>query len=217
MTCDLLDRGLLLDGLFGARLGLLLTTDQLGAVRDAGYLGDLIQFRDLIVGQVDELLAAGQARATVERRFLAGYPALFPDRQAGWVDQVAQSQRLGALAIGLTDKEGIPPPVPPEADISSARVERLIADLVEPARAEAIEDLGQGRRAFGIAASWVRGKLDTNNRIASRSCGRRTSVASLSEWPERVRATYTRSRRRFPLDRSKEARSYSPPRRKRTK
>jgi hypothetical protein len=167
VTCDLLDRGLLLDGLFGARLGLLLTTDQLAAVRDAGYLGDLIQLRDLIVGQVDELLAAGQARATVERRFLAGYPALFPDRQAGWVDQVAQSQRLGALAIGLTDKEGIPPPVPPEADISSARVERLIADLVEPARAEAIEDLGQGRRAFGIAASWVRGKLDPNNRIAS--------------------------------------------------
>ncbi len=160
-TCELLERALLLDGLYGARLGLLLTTDQLSPARDPGYLADLLQLRDLIIGQVDELLAAGGARVMVERRFLGGHPALFPDQQAAWSDQLAQTQRLGALAIGLTDKEGFAPPLPPEAEVADARVERLIADLVEPARVEALEDLGQGHRAFRVAASWVRGKLET--------------------------------------------------------
>jgi hypothetical protein len=91
-------------------------------------------------------------------------PALFPDRQAEWAERLGSSQRLGAMAIGLTDKEDVAPPTPPDPEVAEARVERLIADLVEPARAEALEDLGQGRRAFGIAASWVRGKL-TNARL----------------------------------------------------
>ena len=159
VTCDLLDRQLLLEGLFGARLGLLLTTDQL-AKREPSSLPDLIELRDLIVGRVDELLAAGEARVTVERRYLAGHPALFPDRRAEWTERLGSSQRLGALAIGLTDKEDVAPPTPPAPEAATARVEQLIADLVELARVEALEDLGQGRRAFGIASSWVRGKLE---------------------------------------------------------
>jgi hypothetical protein len=35
----------------------------------------------------------------------------------------------------------------------------LVADLVEPAKAEALDKLGEGRRALDIAAGWVRGKL----------------------------------------------------------
>lgn len=82
------------------------------------------------------------------------------------MEQLQQSQRLGAIAIGLTDKEDVAPPMPPAEKIAAARVERQIADVVEPARAEALEDLGQGRRAFGIAASWVRGKLASDSEAA---------------------------------------------------
>jgi hypothetical protein len=159
VTCDLLDRQLLLEGLFGARLGLLVTTGRPSPERDLRYPADLVQLRDLIVGRVDELLAAGEARATVERRYLAGHPALFPDRQAEWAERLLDTQRLGAMAIGFTDKEGVAPPTPPAPEATTARVERLTADLVEPARVEALENLGQGRRAFGIASSWVRGRL----------------------------------------------------------
>jgi hypothetical protein len=159
VTCDLLDRQLLLEGLFGARLGLLLTTPQVTGKSDPGDFADLIQLRDLIVGRVDELLAAAQARSIVERRYLAGHEALFPDRQAEWAQRLSASQRLGAMAIGLTDTEGVAPPVPLDPEVTAARVAQLSADLVEPARAEALEDLGQGRRAFGVASNWVRGKL----------------------------------------------------------
>lgn len=160
VTCEELDGQLLLEALDGTRLGLLLTTDRFIAKRDPGYLADLIQVRDLIVGRVDELLlAAGEARATVEPRYLSGPQALFPKRQAEWSEQVLQTQRLGAMAIGLTDKVGVAPPTPPEPEVTASRVERLVADLVEPARADALEDLGQGRRAFGTAASWVRCRL----------------------------------------------------------
>jgi len=34
-----------------------------------------------------------------------------------------------------------------------------VADLVEPAKAEALESLGEGRQALGIAVEWVRTKL----------------------------------------------------------
>ncbi len=161
VTCDRLDRGLLLEGLFGARVAMLVTTSQLPDKRDPGYLPALIGVRDLIVRQVDELLAAGEARATVERRYLGGHPALFPDRQAEWADRLLETQHLGAMAIGLTEKEAVALPCPPDPEVAAAPVERLVADLVEPARAEALEDLGQGRRAFGIATSWVRGKLNS--------------------------------------------------------
>jgi hypothetical protein len=34
-----------------------------------------------------------------------------------------------------------------------------VTDLVEPAKVEALDKLGEGERALGIAAGWVRGKL----------------------------------------------------------
>jgi hypothetical protein len=34
-----------------------------------------------------------------------------------------------------------------------------VADLVEPAKTSALEALGEGRQALGIAAGWVRAKL----------------------------------------------------------
>jgi hypothetical protein len=97
--------------------------------RDASYLERLTQLRDLIVGRLDELEAAGAARLRVEKRYLAGHPAL--------------SRR----------------PCRPDAEVVSARTDQLVADLVEPAKVTALEKLGDGQHAMVIAAGWVRGKL----------------------------------------------------------
>jgi hypothetical protein len=35
----------------------------------------------------------------------------------------------------------------------------MTPDLVEPAKADALEKLGEGRQALGIASDWVRTKL----------------------------------------------------------
>ena len=41
----------------------------------------------------------------------------------------------------------------------ATRVTALIADLVEPAKVTALERLGEGERAQGIAIGWLRPKL----------------------------------------------------------
>jgi hypothetical protein len=38
-----------------------------------------------------------------------------------------------------------------------------VGDLVEPAKADALEKLGEGRQALGIAAAWVRAKLTSRS------------------------------------------------------
>jgi hypothetical protein len=54
---------------------------------------------------------------------------------------------------------GLPIPERPDPDAIAARVAQLAAALVEPARAVALEQLGEGWRAFGIATDWVRARL----------------------------------------------------------
>jgi hypothetical protein len=39
----------------------------------------------------------------------------------------------------------------------------LIADLVEPAKVTALEQLGEGRRVFGIATAWLRENLGASD------------------------------------------------------
>lgn len=47
----------------------------------------------------------------------------------------------------------------PDLEALSTRTAELVADLVEPAKADALEKLGEGRQALGIASAWVRSKL----------------------------------------------------------
>jgi len=42
----------------------------------------------------------------------------------------------------------------------SARTSALVADLIEPAKATALENLGEGERAFGIATGWLRTRME---------------------------------------------------------
>ena len=53
----------------------------------------------------------------------------------------------------------VPPADAPYPDAASARVTELVADLVEPAKTTALEKLGDGERAQGIAIGWLRPKL----------------------------------------------------------
>jgi hypothetical protein len=125
-----------------------------------------------MLSRVDELLAAQQARETVEARYLGGHPALFPDELREWAEQVRSTQRIAALAVGMAERDGIPPPEAPEADAVSSRTAQFVVDLVEPSRATALEKLGEGERALSIAASWVRAKLVTSDAVSVIKAGR---------------------------------------------
>jgi hypothetical protein len=61
------------------------------------------------------------------------------ERGSSGADSPIQAARLGGLA--------------------SRRTAELAADLVEPAKSAALEKLGEGQRAFGIANAWVRTKM----------------------------------------------------------
>jgi len=54
---------------------------------------------------------------------------------------------------------GVPAALPSDPEALSRRTTELVADVVEPAKADALEKLGEGEQALGIANAWVRTKL----------------------------------------------------------
>jgi hypothetical protein len=79
-THDLLDREGLIQAALSANIALLTSEGREHGRRDRTYLGRFATRRDLLTFRVSELHAAAEARAVVERRYLAGHTALFPDR-----------------------------------------------------------------------------------------------------------------------------------------
>jgi hypothetical protein len=63
------------------------------------------------------------------------------------------------LALRLGEIQDVLPVLAPDLEALSTRTAELVADLVEPAKADALEKLGEGQRALGIASAWVRSKL----------------------------------------------------------
>ena len=59
----------------------------------------------------------------------------------------------------MAELDGAEPPPPDDPADVEARVEQLVADLVEPARSKAYDELGDGRRAIELALRWLRPKL----------------------------------------------------------
>lgn len=123
------------------------------------YLLRFATRRDLLLFRVSELRAAQEARTLVEERYLEGHVALFPDVDRAWDEQVRSTEAIADMAVRLAALEGVPSAVPSDAEALSRRTAELVADLVEPAKAEALEKLGEGERALGIANTWVRTKL----------------------------------------------------------
>lgn len=160
ITNDLLERELLLAALFSARLSLLINEPRAKRQKDPTHLERLTGLRDLISLSLAELKAAGQTREQVEQRYLAGHIALFPDDATRWVEQLKTSEIVEQLAIGLAEKDGAPAPTLLDQDAVAALVAAYAADLVEPAKVTALEQLDEGRQALGIATSWLRGKME---------------------------------------------------------
>jgi hypothetical protein len=76
-----------------------------------------------------------------------------------WDAQVKSTEIIADMAVRLPEFDGVPPAPPPDPAVVSDRTTELLADLVEPAKSETLDKLGEGKQAFDIAASWVRAKL----------------------------------------------------------
>jgi len=158
-THELLDREFLIHALFASQLAMLASDERRERLRDDFHLQRLEQCRRLSLFRVDELLASQDARVAVEARYLNGHPALFPDIAAAFESQLRASQEVAATAVRLAELDGLPPATLTDPEALSRRTAELVADLVEPAKSDALEKLGEGRQALGIAAGWVRAKL----------------------------------------------------------
>ena len=156
MAHELLDREALIDAALSAHVSLL-TFEEPRPARYAEHLGGL---RDLIASWVAELRAVGEARSIVEERYLDGHGALFPNVAAAWDEQVKSTEIIADMALRLAALDGVPEAEPPAPEAISARTTQLIADLVQPAMSDALDKLGEGERAYGIANEWLRGRME---------------------------------------------------------
>jgi hypothetical protein len=158
-THDLLDREGLIQAALSAHVALLTTEGRATRRRDTTYLERFATLRGLLLFRLAELRAAQEARSAVEARFLAGHTALFPDAVTAWDEQLRNTETLADVACRLAALDGVPPAEPADPEAASARVTGLIADLVGPAKTTALEKLGEGEQALGIATAWLRAKL----------------------------------------------------------
>jgi len=156
---ELIDREALLGAALSAQVALLVSQDAESRRADPTYAERFATRRDLLAFRLGELRAAHEARSIVEKRYLDGHAALFPTLAAAWDDQVRDTEALADAAVHLAAFVGVPAAMTPEPEALSARTTELVADLVEPAKAEALEKCGEGQRALDIANAWVRTKL----------------------------------------------------------
>jgi len=156
---NLLEREALIDAALSAHLALLTTEGRQARRRDSTYRERFATRRDLFTGRVGELRAAQDARAVVEKRYLDGHAALFPDAVKAWDEQRKSTETLADLACRLAELDGVPPAELADPDAVAARPAELVADLVEPAKATALEKLGEGSQSLAVAIGWLRPKL----------------------------------------------------------
>lgn len=77
-------------------------------------------------------------------------------RAATWPDSLPGGRVACSTGGSDSELDGVAPFVPKDLETLPRRTTELVADLVEPARAEALEKVGKGARAFGIASEWMR-------------------------------------------------------------
>ena len=161
---ELLDREELIAALFASQLALLLSGGGSKRRPDESRQRRMELCRRLSLLRVDELLASREVRTIVEARYLDGHGALFPELAARFDEQLRASQEVAASAVRAAQLDGVAPALPEDQVAFNRRAGELVADLVEPAKAEALDKLGEGRRAFDIAAGWVRSRMATESR-----------------------------------------------------
>ena len=156
---ELIDREALLGAALSAQVALLVSQDAESRRADPTYAERFATRRDLLAFRLGELRAAGEARSIVEKRYLEGHAALFPDVAAAWDEQVRDTEVIADAAVRLAAFAGVPAAMAPEPEALDRRTTQLVADLVQPAKAEALEKCGEGQRALDNAAAWVRAKI----------------------------------------------------------
>ncbi|MGA2513902.1 MAG: hypothetical protein ABSG37_09830 [Candidatus Limnocylindrales bacterium] len=156
---ELLDREELISALFASQLAMLLHEEGDKHQPDESHLHRLELCRRLTSLRLTELLASREARSSVETRYLDGHAALFPDIALAFEEQLKTSQEIAVSAVRAAELDGVEPAPPEDPDALKARAGQLVADLVEPAKSEALDKCGEGRQALDIAAGWVRNKL----------------------------------------------------------
>jgi hypothetical protein len=156
---ELLDREALIDAALSAHVYLLVLEDKRTRLADATYPQRFGARRDLLLFRVSELHAAQEARAIAQERYLDGHGALFPDMAAAWDERVRDTGAIADGAARLAEYDGVPAAVPPDPETLSRRTTELVADLVEPAKSAALDKLGEGQRALGIANAWLRTRM----------------------------------------------------------
>ena len=155
---ELLEREGLIDAALSANLCLAFG-DQQDSLVDPKRLEHLATLRDLICVRVEELEASGEGRTIVEERYLDGHGALFPAVAAAWTEQIHSTELIAAMAVRTAELDGARAAPAPDPETLSRRTTELVADLVEPAKSETLDKLGEGRRSLAVAADWVRAKL----------------------------------------------------------
>jgi hypothetical protein len=156
---DLLDREVLIDAALAANLGVLSAASPKARQADTTHLARFAELRDLLALRVRELRAEQEARTLVEERYLAGHLALFPDAVTAWDAQCLRTETLADVAVRLAELDGVPPAEPGNPNETSDHALQLVADLVEPAKATALHELGESREAMTIGAAWLSAKL----------------------------------------------------------
>lgn len=157
---DLLEREGLIDTALSAHVALLTSEGRERRRRDATYRERFASLRSLLMQRLLELRAAQEARSSVEERYLDGHPALFPDAVTAWDEQLKSTESIADFACRLAELDGVPLAEPSDPIVITVRVTELVADLVEPAKAMALDKLGEGERSLAIAVRWLRLKLE---------------------------------------------------------
>jgi hypothetical protein len=152
---EMLEREALIDAALAAQITFLATTEK----RDATTVEGLATRRDLALVRVSELRAAQEARSIVEGRYLDGHGALFPDAAQTWTEQIRSSEAIADAVARVVELDGLPAAAAGDSEAMPRRTTEFVADLVEPAKAAALEKLDEGRQALDIAAGWVRAKI----------------------------------------------------------
>src|SRR5215213_1578515 len=71
---------------------------------------------------------------------------------------------MAVMTIHLAELDAVGDPPADDPEAVQRRVAALVADLTEPARSEAYNEMGDGRRAYAVGRAWV---LDSLSRSES--------------------------------------------------
>jgi hypothetical protein len=153
---EVFDREALIQSVLSAYLGLALTAVE--SPQEPAMVS-VPTIRDLLFVRVAELHALQTAREQVEARYLQSAQALFPAGLRAWDGQRHASEREAVIADRLAELDGCEPAPPDDPGATDARVAQLVADHVDPARSNAYDQVGDGRRALSVAVRWLRPKL----------------------------------------------------------